>query len=677
MRSLTTILTFNNFGGMKHLLLLLSIVFSCLFSTVSLAQTTKSVSKDDALAIAQKQFVGKDVDYYVLSNSSSAIWNIFVDAEPMKGWQHDCYVLTIPKSTTVDINAIIPRMVSRKMPPQEDYAPLLVKNRYGSNANSKPQVRKATSSNGNNEAAQRTYAIILSGGVNKNSNYERYWNDCSFIYQTLVNKYSIPKGNIYPIMSDGNNPAADMRSISGGYKSQPLDLDNDGVDKIYLLKSSIPTSEQYISMEVTTNAGELAEALGDNINNVDSLIIHGSINNEDFYTLWNATFNGKLAVINLENATIENKEIPKNAFWHQDIQMNFEGGYIECVHLQKIILPNEIQKIGDGAFSYAINLRDVNLPSHLRSIGTYAFSECVNLKTDPLIFPEGFEMLGNLAFQDCYSLVGRIILPSTIREIGDGAFFQSKISSINLPEGLERIGDAAFYACRLKEVAIPNSCKKIDGDSHFQMNYKLEKVSLPEGMDRIPSSFCSSCLALKEINIPSTVKSIGNKAFWQCRSLKKLDLPQELETIEKEGFWYCDSLEEIIFPKSLIFLGTRSCDYWTNVKRIYCMSSEPPVCEGNERCPFGSYNSDFDKSTPNDIPVYVPVGTAEKYRKAWGWDYFANFIETDDFPTAIHNITIEHSNSNNPIYDLNGREVINPQKGQVYIKNGKKIIFAR
>lgn len=68
---------------MKNVLLLLSVVFNCLFSTVSLAQTAKSISKDDALAIAQKQFVGKDVDYYILSNSTSVYWNIFVDAEPM------------------------------------------------------------------------------------------------------------------------------------------------------------------------------------------------------------------------------------------------------------------------------------------------------------------------------------------------------------------------------------------------------------------------------------------------------------------------------------------------------------------------------------------------------------------------------------------------------------------
>lgn len=266
---------------MKNVLLLLSVVFNCLFSTVSLAQTAKSISKDDALAIAQKQFVGKDVDYYILSNSTSVYWNIFVDAEPMKGWQHDCYVLTIPKATRKDINTIRPRKVLRKMPPKEDYAPLLVKNRYGSNANSKPHVRKAASSNGSNEVAQRTYAIILSGGVNKNSNYERYWNDCSFIYQTLVNKYSIPKGNIYPIMSDGNNPAADMRSISGGYKSQPLDLDNDGVDEIKLAATKA---------NVKNTLGTLANKLNKDDHLFIFVIDHGGTddyNTNSYICLWN------------------------------------------------------------------------------------------------------------------------------------------------------------------------------------------------------------------------------------------------------------------------------------------------------------------------------------------------------------------------------------------------------
>lgn len=108
------------------------------------------------------------------------------------------------------------------------------------------------------------------------------------------------------------------------------------------------------------------------------------------------------------------------------------------------------------------------------------------------------------------------------------------------------------------------------------------------------------------------------------------------------------------------------------------MASEPPVCEVSKLnigyTPFGGYDS---PSTPNDIPVYVPVGSAEKYRKAWGWDYFTNFIETDDFPTAIYDVTTEHSDSQSSIYDLNGRKVTDTQKGHIYIINGKKVFLAR
>ena len=219
---------------MRAKLTLLSLLMCCIFSSAALAQV-RSVSKEGALAIVQRQFQGKDVDYFILQDNSQTAWTIFVDAEPMKGWEHECYVLTVPKTITTSINVAVPSSkVERKLPPSGNFAPLSVKNRYGTNANSKPTVFKVSQSNAGQEAAQRTYAIILSGGVNKMSNYERYWNDCSFIYQTLVNKYGVPKGNIYPIMSDGTNPAEDMRLTTGGFKSQPLDLDNDGVADIKL-----------------------------------------------------------------------------------------------------------------------------------------------------------------------------------------------------------------------------------------------------------------------------------------------------------------------------------------------------------------------------------------------------------------------------------------------------------
>ena len=437
---------------------------------------------------------------------------------------------------------------------------------------------------------------------------------------------------------------------------------------------AIDGNSDFNSMDITSHGGDLAKLLGDNIYKVDSLVVRGTVDDVDFHTLWDASFNGKLSVINMENAEVKNGIIPEDAFWHSE-QLNIEDGYITLIHLRRIILPNGIKRIEDSAFAYVVNLEDVNIPSELQYIGPSAFEQCENLKTDPLVFPEGFEKLDGAVFANCTNLTGKVVLPSTIKEIGEAAFWRAKISSINFPEGLEKIGDAAFYGCRLEEVHIPNSCQDL-GIFAFQLNKELKEMHLPDGIERIPNNFADCCINLSHVNIPSSVKSIGKEAFQSCWCLNDVELPLGLESIDKDAFHSCYAFGQLVFPATLNFLGEECCTYLTGVKRIYSMASEPPACEVSTLnigyTPFGGYDS---PSTPNDIPVYVPVGAAEKYRKAWGWDYFTNFIETDDFPTAIYNININKPNEQNNVYDLNGSKVANPQKGQIYIINGKKRIF--
>ena len=150
----------------------------------------RTLTKEDALEVAQAQFKNMDVDYFILNDDTKTLWEVFVDAEPMKGWEHKCYVLRFPKITDVVHNEDV--MLAKEQltfPPNGNYVPLYVKNRYGLNANQKPYVAKDTQTNAYSPASQRTYAVIISGGCYPFINYERYWNDCSFIYQTLVNKY--------------------------------------------------------------------------------------------------------------------------------------------------------------------------------------------------------------------------------------------------------------------------------------------------------------------------------------------------------------------------------------------------------------------------------------------------------------------------------------------------------
>ena len=56
----------------------------------------------------------------------------------------------------------------------------------------------------------------------------------------------------------------------------------------------------------------------------------------------------------------------------------------------------------------------------------------------------------------------RVVLPDTIKTIGDGAFEANNLTELHLPHGLEEIGKSAFQINRLKEIILPNSVTKID-----------------------------------------------------------------------------------------------------------------------------------------------------------------------------------------------------------------------
>ena len=205
---------------------------------------SQEISLEKVLAYAQRHFEERDVDYYYLYNENDTTWSIFIDADPMANWEHECYVMTcpryIPNGQVFETQSWEFKM--HRMPPKGDYKPLLVSHKaYTKAANITPKPLRSTTnhviSKDQEIIGERTFAIILSGGVNPQNNFHRYWNDCSFIYQTLVNKYAVPKSHIYPIMAGVSASSFDPYSIymngsNDPYNPflipQPRDLDGDG-----------------------------------------------------------------------------------------------------------------------------------------------------------------------------------------------------------------------------------------------------------------------------------------------------------------------------------------------------------------------------------------------------------------------------------------------------------------
>ena len=377
--------------------------------------------------------------------------------------------------------------------------------------------------------------------------------------------------------------------------------------------------------------GELEQVLGEKWDKIDSLIVHGPINEADFTTMWKCSFEGKLTVLNLEHAQVENNKIPTRALFKVDRQViDDPRAYQGVVYLpiRHLILPEGIQEIGDFAFS-RMRLEQVNLPKSLRKLGRSCFSSCHWLNTDPLIIPDGITSIPPQCFINCQCFK-KLVLPSTLKTIEGAAFYNTRVEEANFPEGLEYIKGLAFEGSDLKKAILPSTLKDLS-EFTFSMCPKLQEIKIPEGVTKIPLGFASWCHLLEEVNIPKSVTVIEVDAFGSDVKLKPIDLPEGLKRIEQDALWYC-AIDSIVFPASLEYLGGGSCANWKYIKKIYSLAPNPPYCAEDRANPS---KGPFHGYTPNDIPLYVPIGSGEKYRQAFGWNYFTNIIETDKFPTGI------------------------------------------
>ena len=97
------------------------------------------------------------------------------------------------------------------------------------------------------------------------------------------------------------------------------------------------------------------------------------------------------------------------------------------------------------------------VPGSVKTIGTYAFHEVGSLTT--LNLPEGKALTTIEDYGVSYcTLLANVNIPSTLRNLGTGFLFKSKITSAVIPEGVEYLGYASLAWCpNLTHVELPAS----------------------------------------------------------------------------------------------------------------------------------------------------------------------------------------------------------------------------
>ena len=149
-----------------------------------------------------------------------------------------------------------------------------------------------------------------------------------------------------------------------------------------------------------------------------------------------------------------------------------------------------------------------------------------------------------------------IVLPASVKEIGEGAFAASDITAINIPPGVTAIGNAAFADCRaLEQIVLPDGLLEL-GKGAYRNCTAATRAELGSSLSEIPERAFAGCSSLSTVFFPQNLQEIGPLAFYgidvtnltvnKCTSLK---------SIGDWAFADCRRLANVYLPSSDFKLG--------------------------------------------------------------------------------------------------------------------------
>lgn len=250
----------------------------------------------------------------------------------------------------------------------------------------------------------------------------------------------------------------------------------------------------------------------------------------------------------------------------------------DTIHsLKKVTLGEGIEEIGESACS----------GKHNRTRYNEWFKGFPYFDTLRKLYDEHADYFTELPFETWQQGVmgvgiEEIVLPKSLKKIGDRAFSNSKLKTVTIPEGVTEIGSGVFGGCfDLGTVIWRSEAEEVNGsigsmtdsngrdDCAAGLGWQGPTLTIGENVKKIPAnafkdtpfttvqfaqgSICTEigasafadCKRLTDITLPSSMQTIGANAFANCTVLYRFTLPSSVQTIGENAFEGCEKLVEI------------------------------------------------------------------------------------------------------------------------------------
>ena len=307
--------------------------------------------------------------------------------------------------------------------------------------------------------------------------------------------------------------------------------------------------------------------------------------------------------------------------------------------MTSVTIPNTVTAIDEFAFTACYALTSFNLPASVTTIGERALSELRELTS--ITVAEGNPLYDSR--EHCNALIEtatnklllgckNTIIPSSVFEIEELAFYELSNYSLTIPSTITKIDDHAFSVCKnliLKvehttpleindnvfellsnsTLRVPAGCKaayvaatgwnKFDNifegnegstftaqtaegiDVVFTILDDTEKTCQVSYLDggwnkqAVDKDAVDGAVTIPETVEGYTVVKIGKYAFTGVYNMRTVTIPNTVKTIEEYAFSYCTGLTSFELPASVTSLGKQALSRFDNTTSIKVADGNP------------------------------------------------------------------------------------------------------
>jgi len=274
--------------------------------------------------------------------------------------------------------------------------------------------------------------------------------------------------------------------------------------------------------------------------------------------------------------------------------------FSQCTSLSSITIPENVSFIGEQVFNGCSKLFSIKVEEGNRRYDSRSNCNAI------------IETATNSILAGCNGTT----IPNDVTSIGAYSFYSCwGLSSIDIPNSVTSIGTYSFWGCSgLTSITIGKSVTSI-GSNAFQNCSNLSSVTFH--CTSIKNWFSHS--EVKDVVLGDEVISIDDYAFNECKNITSITIPNSVTSIGQYSFARCDGLTSVTIGKGVTSIGRCAFDYCNGLTSIHCKSEIPPTIENG----WGA----FEGNVFSSATLYVPQGTIDAYRSAYGWNNFQNIVE--------------------------------------------------